>query len=691
MRLMSRPKVLPAALVVGVTALLAPVAAQAATTYTVDAGAPAGCSAGNVCKTIGEANARVADGDTVSINPGTYTEAVTVLRQNVTFVALMPGRVTVVAPAPASGSAPAPTFTLGNGTATAGKGTVLRGLVVSSGASGGSAVSVQTTDTVVDASTLTRPQTTTDAPAYVVEDAGTGITGGINTIAASFITDVPGLAEAGSQPAVLGGGETSLIVRATTIIVGDKAGSGIRLVGNSASADATPVPVPNQVTGGGVYTLKAAANAIEVVSATSPGKATLVDSMVLSPGTGGAGLTASSSGTGTGATTVTARHVTIAGGAKPFALAAAATGGTGDVTVDADRSILHGAGKSTLSVVAPVPVPLLGDLIEPGNSATLTETVSDTVDATAAAGEAKTTVSSSTNTPDAALFTDVARRDLHLKPSAPVIDKGGPAVDGESPVDFEGQGRVAGAASDLGGDEFVNLGPIATIRASNATPRQNEIVTFDASGSRDREPSGSIAMYAFDFGDGTPVVVSATPSVRHAFANVGSFVVRVGVVDGLGAPAIAATSVTVSDGTPPTIKVAKPKAGATFKAYSVKKVPVKVKKGAKKRFRTVKTLRKITFSGTASDSAGVKFVELAIRRVGKSTKSCVFLDHKARKFVSTGCRKPKFFVVRFEDGRFTYRLPRGPRYKAASHELLVRATDGSGVVARPAPVPFKLK
>jgi len=47
-------------------------AAASAVTYTVDQGAAPGCAATNVCKTITDANAKVVDGDTVSIKAGTY-------------------------------------------------------------------------------------------------------------------------------------------------------------------------------------------------------------------------------------------------------------------------------------------------------------------------------------------------------------------------------------------------------------------------------------------------------------------------------------------------------------------------------------------------------------------------------------------------------------------------------------------
>jgi hypothetical protein len=53
---------LPITLAVALSLLLVPAAARAATTYTVDPAAAAGCDASHVCKTIGAAAAAVAAG-----------------------------------------------------------------------------------------------------------------------------------------------------------------------------------------------------------------------------------------------------------------------------------------------------------------------------------------------------------------------------------------------------------------------------------------------------------------------------------------------------------------------------------------------------------------------------------------------------------------------------------------------------
>ncbi|MET0768275.1 MAG: PKD domain-containing protein, partial [Solirubrobacteraceae bacterium] len=84
------------------------------------------------------------------------------------------------------------------------------------------------------------------------------------------------------------------------------------------------------------------------------------------------------------------------------------------------------------------------------------------------------------------------------------------------------------------------------VRASNNPPPRNvsyftdlgsaavgDTVTFTATGS---DPDGgSIASYAWDFGDGTPLQTSASDTRTHAFAQPGTYAVRLTETDGGGA------------------------------------------------------------------------------------------------------------------------------------------------------------
>lgn len=703
--------------------LLLPAAASAAT-FTVDPAAAPGCAPTKVCKTITEANATVADGDTVAIKAGTYQEpTLVVLKNDVTFLAADPGKVAVSTSTVTAGAA---TFALGDGTG-AGRGATLRGLVVSVPATGGAAVVVRAAGTVVEGGSLSRAGAGAQ-PVYDVDDAGAGIAGGTNTLRGCAVVQL-GTAAA---PAVRGGGETSLVLEDTFVVSGGRAGPGVVLAGNDRAGDTAAIP--NRITRGTILAQSPAANAVEVLSgATSPvPKATVLDSVVLSPGSDGAGLRAASiagnavMGSTAGDVAVTARHVTIAGGARAFALDAAALGmpglpllapgaAVGRIAVTADRSIVHGRSPSTVTAAA-------GGLTQTGSSARLTVKDSDTTDAAGGTEAAGTTVTGAiTRTPDDALFRNVAARDLHLKASAPVIDKGGAQAAGESDKDFEGQPRVTGAASDTGADEFSNSAPVAVLTADRSQVREGETVAFDASGSRD--PDGPIARYAFNFGDGSPAQESTTGKVSHQFAKAGTYTVVVGVLDGSGAPGIARTVVTVTDGTPPAVAITSPKGGAKIKLFNVKVRRKALKPaGGRKRTRitTTTALRKVLLTGTAADASGVRLVELSLRRVsvtrskakvGTTTKTvtarratvkkataravtlkrCVFLDAKAKRFVTRACGKPLFFLVAVKNGKFAFRLKKDVAYRLGSYVLSAGATDANGIASAPATSAFRLR
>lgn len=702
-------------------------AAASAVTYTVDPAAAPGCGATNVCKAITDANVKVADGDTVSVKAGNYQEpTIVVLKKNVSFVAADPGKVSVSTSTPTASAA---TFALGDGSG-AGEGTVLRGLTIGVPVTGGPAVLVKAAGTLVDGAILQRLGATSDEPVYSVDDTGMGIVGGSNTIKGSVVAQLGAPQPAGNAPGVLGGGETSLVVEDTIVVSGDKSGPGVVLNGNDRAPSGDMAAIPNRITRGSILTLKASANAVEVLSGATSAvpKATVLDSVSLSPGTDGAGLRAASvagnalTGSTAGDIAVTARHLTVAGGGRPFALDAAALSapflpppvGTpaapvGKVAVNVERSVVHGAAASTVTASASTNT-------QTGSSARLTIKDSDATDVAGGTDAAGTTVSGTIKTADDALFRNAAARDLHLKSTAPVIDKAGAQVAGESDKDFEGQPRVTGPASDLGADEYVNSPPVAALKADRTQIKQGETVAFDAVGSTDID--GPIARYAFNFGDGSPTQDSPTGKIAHQFTKVGTFNVLAVALDGGGAGGFALLAVTVTDGTAPAVAFTSPKGGAKIKLFNVKVRREALKPvGGRKRTRTTRTttLRKVLFTGTASDDAGVRIVELSLRRVsvtkskaklGTTTKTvtakrktakaaqagnCTFLDQKAKKFVGRACSKPIFFTVAFTKGKFAFKLKKDVAYRLGAYVLSARATDANGVVSAPVALPFTLR
>jgi subtilisin family serine protease len=93
-----------------------------------------------------------------------------------------------------------------------------------------------------------------------------------------------------------------------------------------------------------------------------------------------------------------------------------------------------------------------------------------------------------------------------------------------------------------------NQAPTATITATDSV-RNFEAALFDGNASIDKD--GSIASYAWDFGDGT-TATGATP--RHAYDWAGTYTVRLTVTDDDGAIATTTGSVTVRDEAAPGLK-----------------------------------------------------------------------------------------------------------------------------------------
>ncbi len=686
-----------AALLAG--ALAVPATAQAAT-FTVDQGAAAGCTAERVCKTITDANAAVADGDVVAIKASKtpYVEpTIVVTRKNVTFE-VGPGGAVLTTSTATPG---APIMRFGDGTtAGSGDGTVLRGIVLSAPATGGPAVRVSAVGTKVDASILVRATpSSVDSAALLVDDE---VADGITTVSRTFVVNSPASGSGQAAAAVQGGAGSSLLLDDAVVVSGALQGAGVGIAGGEA----------NLIRRSQILASSDAADGLRVVSAadSDPDKAVVVDSSIISGGKAASAVAAVSEastlpGTDTaGDIALSLVHATLAGSARALDLDANSSGpflplltgggdGAGNITASVDRSILSGTiaadnNDGLIGGLGPL------DIVLPANSVGLTVTNSD---ATVPAGGSGVTVTATGNSQSApeSLFRNAAGRDYHLKPGAPVIDQAGAQASGFSETDVDGQPRVGGPASDKGADEFFNTPPVAVLGVSNAKPKSGEAVTFDATKSLDLDGT-PLASYVWTFGDGT-TTTTVVPTVEKVYSRTGTFTASVAVVDAQGAPSpLASVGVTVTDGSPPVITSGSPKAGAVRKLYSVRTRVVR-REGRAPLRRKVRTARRITLTGTASDPSGIKNVQIALRRVrlgvpkatttpaksgAKKAQSsrCPFYDLTSNSFKVLRCSKPRFFTVPVREGRFSYRLKvkSYPKIRAGVYEVIIRGTDDAG-------------
>ena len=109
-------------------------------------------------------------------------------------------------------------------------------------------------------------------------------------------------------------------------------------------------------------------------------------------------------------------------------------------------------------------------------------------------------------------------------------------------VDSTGNGTytIAGNASCA-----PNALPIAALAASPLTGIAPVTVNFDATMSSDPDTGDSVASYTFNFGDGSPEVTQATPTISHVYRDSGNFRATLRVTDSRGATSTNAASTVI--------------------------------------------------------------------------------------------------------------------------------------------------
>jgi PKD repeat protein len=73
--------------------------------------------------------------------------------------------------------------------------------------------------------------------------------------------------------------------------------------------------------------------------------------------------------------------------------------------------------------------------------------------------------------------------------------------------------------------------PVAALSASVLKGLAPLTVAFDGSGSSDPDPSDTVAVYHFNFGDGSDEVAQSSPQISHVFNQPGTYAVKLAVDD----------------------------------------------------------------------------------------------------------------------------------------------------------------
>jgi hypothetical protein len=463
----------------------------------------------------------------------------------------------------------------------------------------------------------------------------------------------------GPGAAITGNGANGLAVRDVLAI--STAGPGVLFTESGA----------NTLQRSSVFTTVPSAHAVRLNSISSGAKALTIDSTIVAGGAAGVGVVTGdgSLGSQAGNATLTARHLTAASSAEGIVLdASGAKGlvsGVGSIAASVTDSIVLNGRR--WAFYTGLPVTGAG-----ANTAAFTA-----VTRTREAGSPES------------LFVNPSLFNFHLRATSPAIDAAGFTA-GESTTDVDGDARP-GPVTDQGADEFVNHAPVARLTASPSTVRAGGTVSFSAAGSVDPD-NGPITGYAWSFGDGG-TATTTTPTVTHRYTREGRHTAVVVVVDSFRAVSAPSAPVTVNvtDGTPPLVRIDRPRANQALRL--TRRVRTTVRRRGVRRRVTVTRRNRISFAGRASDASGMRRVTLSLRLVARARRRasssqaarCTFLDPR-RGFVRRRCSSPLEITARLRRSSWTYTVPSRRRLPAGSYRLTATGTDRAGITGNVFPV-----
>ncbi|HEV2784822.1 MAG TPA: choice-of-anchor Q domain-containing protein [Solirubrobacteraceae bacterium] len=353
-------------------------------------------------------------------------------------------------------------------------------------------------------------------------------------------------------------------------------------------------------------------------------------------------------------------------------------------------SIAGGAGNSiTRSSVYSAAAGTAAVLVQPGATATGLVLESSVLSGGSGAEGAGLRVRTGVNSlPGGAGGATVTARHITVAGTAKGIVLAAPAAAG-LPL-APAVGSIAATISDsivLGASSTANYPGLLTALPITTIPANAATLTFSAVNDRTSTPEALFANPAkrnYHLRAGSPAIDKAA-GPGESPTDVDGQARTNGVASDLGAdefyvgppppaPPTAATS--RSDGTPPAIVIAKPKANQKIKLSTTRKRTVTVD-GRKVTRRTTTRLKRLAVSGTAKDPSGVRGVVLTIEKLGGTATKCKWFNPK-KGIVLRSCKKPPLLLAKLAaNGTWTYSVD-ARKLSAGAYRVIVVGADNSG-------------
>ena len=122
---------------------------------------------------------------------------------------------------------------------------------------------------------------------------------------------------------------------------------------------------------------------------------------------------------------------------------------------------------------------------------------------------------------------DVALADFNNDGKADIVSEGIPGA----PLVYLSKATPAISAPSY---TIIKTLPVAVITPDTTAPHTNQTINFSGASSSDTNPLDTITQYQWDFGDGSALVTSITPTTTHTYSQSGTYTPTLTVTDSAG-------------------------------------------------------------------------------------------------------------------------------------------------------------